>query len=146
MLKKRPSPPFKEFTCHYGHSFIQQVFTEDFLCIRHSSGLLTYKQSRPRSLSQWNLHYSGNCNRRDFKWSSNCPGGGKHFFGYTYIQSRSNPRLSPWEQEGRRNILKSTEQKGRRLQDIQKKSKLLWKMDICSCIFKVSFCQSGFNQ
>ena len=50
--KKRPSPPFKEFTCHYGHSFIQQVFTEHFLCIRHSSGLLMYlnKQSRPRSI------------------------------------------------------------------------------------------------
>lgn len=115
----KPSPPFSmEFTCHYKHSFIQQVFTEHFLCIRHSSGLLTYlnKQSRPRSippLSPWNLHSSGIAIEEISNSVQIVLVLGTFLWLYSYIQSRSNPRLSPREQEGRRNIsLKNTEQKG----------------------------------
>lgn len=57
---------------------------------------------------------------------TNCSGGGENFFDYTCVQSRLNPRLSFWEQEGSRNALKVTWQKRRRLQEIPGKKSRLW--------------------
>lgn len=37
---------------------------------------------------------------------TNCSGGGENLFDCTHVRSRLNPRLSFWEQEGDRNILK----------------------------------------
>lgn len=87
--KRKPSPSFK-FTHHCGHSFIQQMFTEHLLCVRHSSGLLRYlnKQSRLRSFPLPHEIYlpveiaTGEISNRV---QTNCCGG-ENFFDRTYIQ------------------------------------------------------------
>lgn len=151
--KKKPSPPFKEFTCHYGHSFIQQVFTEHFLCIRHSSGLLTYlnKQSRPRSIPfPHGIYILVEIAIEEISNSVQIVLvlGNISLAIPIYNQDQIQDLAPGNRREGE--IFPSRTQ-SKRVEDCKtskkkKKSKLLWKMEICSCIFKVSFYQSGFNQ